>query len=183
MKIFYISDLHIGHQNVLTLDSRPFENLEEMEDAIRNNWNSVVSKEDLVMILGDCLWIYSDKAFEYIKSLNGRKRLIRGNHDRGKSTKYKQLFEVILDYEKIKDGDRTVICSHFPMIAYDGSYNGRNYHAYGHVHKTKEHDFIQNIINRNRCDEFPMNMYNVGCMLPYMNYTPQTLDEIIEANK
>lgn len=50
---FYISDLHIGHKNILKFDNRPFTSLEEMEKTIINNWNGVVKKNDEVYILGD----------------------------------------------------------------------------------------------------------------------------------
>jgi hypothetical protein len=54
---------------------------------------------------------------------------------------------------------------------------------HGHCHKTKEYDFILDYIKRNKCEEYPMKIYNVGAMLDYMNYTPRTLLEIIDRNK
>ena len=53
---YYISDLHIGHQNCIKFDQRPFSTLEEMHDTIVKNWNSVVKKDDDVYILGDYAW-------------------------------------------------------------------------------------------------------------------------------
>ena len=55
-KKFYISDLHLGHNNIIRLDNRPFKNMTEMETTIINNWNSVVSDNDQVYILGDMFW-------------------------------------------------------------------------------------------------------------------------------
>ena len=52
---FYISDLHLGHKNILAFDNRPFFSLEEMTETIISNWNSVVSKNDSVYVLGDML--------------------------------------------------------------------------------------------------------------------------------
>ena len=52
----YISDLHLGHANVLKFDQRPFLTLNEMHETIINNWNSVVDKTDDVYILGDFAW-------------------------------------------------------------------------------------------------------------------------------
>ena len=183
MKTFYISDTHFGHANVIKFDDRPFGNVEDMNITMRDNWNNVVSKEDIVYILGDFMWKFKDEDFEFAKSLNGRKRLIKGNHDRCHSTNFKRLFEKISDYEKVKDGEHDVILSHYPMLAYNGSYKGRNIHLYGHVHITDEWDIINKFILENRSEEHPMKMYNVGCMMPWIDYTPRTLDYILENAK
>jgi calcineurin-like phosphoesterase family protein len=50
---FYISDLHFGHQKCIDFDSRPFKSLDDMHETMIQNWNSVVSKGDLVYVLGD----------------------------------------------------------------------------------------------------------------------------------
>jgi calcineurin-like phosphoesterase family protein len=52
-KNFYIADLHFGHWNIVRYDNRPFESIEEMDNALIRNWNNVVSDEDTVYILGD----------------------------------------------------------------------------------------------------------------------------------
>ena len=51
--IFFISDLHLGHTNVLRYDNRPFANVNEMHDALVERWNSVVGDDDIVYFLGD----------------------------------------------------------------------------------------------------------------------------------
>ena len=56
MNIFYISDLHINHDNVIRFDNRPFKNIQDMWIAIRDNWNSKVCPSDTVYILGDFIW-------------------------------------------------------------------------------------------------------------------------------
>lgn len=50
---YYISDLHIGHTNALAFDARPFKTIEENDETIKNNWNSVVGLDDDVYLLGD----------------------------------------------------------------------------------------------------------------------------------
>ena len=183
-KIFYIADCHFGHESIIAFDGRPFKNVDDMNEKMKDNWNSVVSKNDLVYILGDFMWKFKDEDIEFVKGLNGRKRLIKGNHDLSThSKKFKNLFENITDYDKIKDGKNTVILSHYPMIAFDGSYNGRSIHLHGHVHLTKENDMVQKFIKENKCEEFPMRIYNVGIMIPYMNYRPQELNIILKENE
>ena len=55
-KVFFTSDLHIGHENILSFCNRPFTNTSEMNKALIDNWNSVVGKADIVFNLGDMIW-------------------------------------------------------------------------------------------------------------------------------
>lgn len=56
MSIFYISDLHFGHQNVLKFDHRPYANTEEMDRDMIRKWNDRVGKDDDVYVVGDFLF-------------------------------------------------------------------------------------------------------------------------------
>ena len=51
--IYYIGDMHLGHENVIKYDNRPFATIEEMDATLIDNWNRVVTEEDHVYILGD----------------------------------------------------------------------------------------------------------------------------------
>lgn len=53
MEIYFTSDLHLGHDNIIRFCNRPFSSVEEMNDRIIQNYNSIVHKNDLVYILGD----------------------------------------------------------------------------------------------------------------------------------
>lgn len=176
---FYISDLHIGHQNILKFDNRPFFNLKEMELTIIENWNSAVSKNDEVYILGDMFW-HNEDAPNILSKLNGRKYLILGNHDRVNSNMEKYFVWCNRKIETIKDCGRKVVLCHYPIAHWEGqTHNPPTIHLYGHIHQGR--------------DERPFEKYtkvweeetgqkffaaNVGCMLDYMDYTPRTLDEI-----
>lgn len=50
---YYISDLHLFHENAIEFDHRPFTSLQEMHDTILKNWNERVTNGDMVYILGD----------------------------------------------------------------------------------------------------------------------------------
>lgn len=78
---FYTSDLHLGHNNVIEFENRPFKDLDEMDKSIIQKWNNKVSKGDSVYILGDLSFYKGEKTNEILRQLNGNKYLITGNHD------------------------------------------------------------------------------------------------------
>lgn len=182
---YYISDLHFCHTNILKFDNRPFQTLEEMHETIIANWNSRVSKTDTIYILGDFCWGKEEEWIPLLKKLYGHKVLIKGNHDlKNMSATLKKHFQSIADYKEITDNGCRVIMSHYPIIMYRGAYNEKIYMLYGHVHETREYDFIRKWRNELResatgSGDNLGQLYNVGCMLPYMDYTPRTLTEII----
>lgn len=181
-KVLFISDLHFGHKNVLSFDNRPFSTIEEHDKALIERWNKRVAPEDTVWILGDISWYKSNKTIAILDQLNGYKCLIKGNHDGRflKDLNARSRFGEILDYKDLvlADGRQVVLC-HYPIPCFRNHYYGA-YHLYGHVHSGFEHNMMEHV----RHDmaalyDKPCNMYNVGCMMPYMDYAPRTLDEII----
>ena len=81
-KVFFTSDLHLGHANVIRYDNRPFSSVEEMNEELIKRWNAKVGKGDVVYVLGDFIWHTDKKPEDILWALNGMKILIRGNHDR-----------------------------------------------------------------------------------------------------
>lgn len=183
--IYYTSDLHLGHANVIRFDGRPFMDVEEMERKIIENWNSVVKNEDTVYILGDFCWSTDDEWDRILSLLNGQKVLIRGNHDlKNMTQKVRRHFQDVKDYKEISDNGRRVIMCHYPMPFYRADYNENVYHLYGHLHITVEETYMQEIkkyikerdIRGNSSDK--CQFYN--CWLGFYDYKPATLDQIIE---
>lgn len=183
---YYISDLHFYHKNVIKFDKRPFETLEEMHKTLIENWNNKVTDKDTVYILGDFCWGKEDTWLDLLSQLKGKKVLIRGNHDlKNPSATLKKHFLDIKDYKEITDEGRKIIMSHYPILMYRGAYNKQIYMLYGHVHITRENDLVRKWRKELRstvCNSGDNlgQIYNVGCMMPYMDYTPRTLDELIE---
>ena len=97
--VFFTSDLHFGHKNIIRFDNRPFFSVEEMDKTLIENWNRKVSEDDTVYILGDISWYNDEKTTEIFAGLNGHKILIKGNHDRVHG-KVRKVFEEITDYTK-----------------------------------------------------------------------------------
>lgn len=87
--IYFTSDLHFNHKNVIKYCNRPFASVAKMDNALINNWNQVVSKEDEVFVLGDLtLDTNKEKIKAWVERLNGTKHLILGNHDQLKVWNY-----------------------------------------------------------------------------------------------
>ena len=114
--IFFTSDLHFGHKNVIKFCDRPFKDLNHMECAIIDNFNERVKPEDTIYFLGD-IFFYSnnEKISNVLSRMNGRKILIRGNHDKKGPNSLQTLgFDLVLEEVKIKLNGKRVILSHFP---------------------------------------------------------------------
>ena len=177
---YYIADTHWGHKNVIRYDDRPFRTILENDNTLIENWNNVVSDDDDVYILGDYSWnnvLNGD--ISLLKSLKGRKHLILGNHDRIRSKEERDCFVEVKDYKRIKDGETIVILSHYPIAFWDMQFHD-SVHLYGHVHNSHQWHMFESWMKEGReLQALPMRAYNVGCMMQYMNYTPMTLEQII----
>lgn len=79
--IYFTSDHHFGHENIIRLCGRPFDSVKEMNDAMVERWNNVVADEDTVYVVGDFALGKISETLQYVGKLNGKKILIVGNHD------------------------------------------------------------------------------------------------------
>jgi calcineurin-like phosphoesterase family protein len=79
---FLTSDLHLGHVNIIEYCNRPYKDVPEMNADLVERWNSMVSPEDEVFIIGDLAMGRLDDSLVYVGLLNGTKHLVPGNHDR-----------------------------------------------------------------------------------------------------
>ena len=178
-KKFYISDWHYGHKNVLGFDNRPFTSIEQMNEELIRRWNSVVSDGDLVYILGDMFWCTPKMATPVMEQLNGQKILVKGNHDRWHDSKFDKLFVKIDEYMEIEDEGRKLVLCHYPIPCFKNHFYGW-IHLYGHVHNSFEWNMMehQRFLMEELYDR-QCSMINVGSMMPWIGYTPRTLDEIL----
>ena len=176
---FYISDNHFGHSNIIHYDNRPFESVDKMDETMIERWNETVGDEDTVYILGDFSWHKEKETLDILDRLTGKKVLIKGNHDRV-SPQIARRFIKVCDYLEITDNGMRVVMSHYPMPFWNGQFRD-SVHLYGHVHNSHQWNFCKSWQRElKQIQDIPMRMYNVGCMVEYMAYTPRTLQEIIE---
>ena len=186
---YYISDLHLFHKNAIEFDNRPFQTLEEMHEAILNNWNERVTNGDMVYILGDLSYRgRNEDLIALVARLKGRKVLVKGNHDDVSDYRYEQLFHEVCDYKEIHDSVGKekfgMVLSHYPIFSWKNMGRGKIL-LYGHTHVSAEDQFYQQCLKQmkeNDCRHVydkDLRAFNVGCMLSYMDYTPRTLEEIM----
>jgi len=172
--IYYISDTHFGHKNVIKFDQRPFKDIEEMDQTVIDNWNNIVTNDDDVYILGDFVYKSRYDAAWYLKQLNGKKHLIIGNHDKHLITNEKAMtyFESVNNLLEIQDNGNKVVLCHYPIAEWNQYYRD-SYHIYGHIHnaqsESQQYMFAQ------------QHAFNAGCMIH--EYKPVTLSQMIEKSK
>lgn len=145
-KVWFTSDLHFWHKNICKYCNRPYETIEEMNEAIITNWNSVVQEDDIVFVLGDLGFCGIEKLRHLMSQLKGKIFLIQGNHDSDKIVN--KLYEegLIEDYFKILEvtiindeecpNQQLTLC-HFPMIDWYNKEKGA-WMIHGHQHQLPE---------------------------------------------
>lgn len=130
-QIFFTSDTHFGHWNIVKYCGRPFKSIEEHDEKLIQRWNNRVGKNDLVYHLGDFCFGSTRKAEEYLDRLNGKKFLIMGNHDR-QSVKAKG-WEKVTPYHEIKVGTQQIVLFHYRMVVWNRKHYGA-WALHGHSH-------------------------------------------------
>lgn len=134
--IYFTSDSHYNHENIMEALNRPFKTVSAMNAYMVKAWNKVVKSGDRVYHLGDFGYRIrgiGDPLDDLIRSLNGCITLIRGNHDRYVK-KHEHLFHSVVDlgYMKLSSGDKVMLC-HYPMRTWRASHHG-SFHLHGHSH-------------------------------------------------
>jgi len=150
-KVWVISDTHYGHKNICRgvtawrlpdgsiplSQTRDFKTIEQMNESIVNNINSVVGQDDVLIHLGD--WSFG--GFENVKIFRDRIvcqeiHLILGNHDHhieNNRGDCQELFASVNHYTKLMYKFGTFVLMHYPMASWDGLNKG-HVHLHGHVH-------------------------------------------------
>lgn len=165
--VFFISDLHFGHKRITEFEGVP-EKLKRIGDdylenmhTIITNWNSVVNKRDLVWVLGDVA--FSQEGFDVLGELNGRKKMVRGNHDNYfKTEDWLNHFETIEGLTTYKG----YWLSHCPI--HHQEMRGRKGNIHGHLH--------HNLIRNQYTNEWDSKYINV--CVEWSDHTPVPFDLI-----
>lgn len=165
-RIWLIGDTHFYHRNIIKYCNRPFQDVNEMNETLIQNWNNTITRnDDTVYMVGDFALTSAEKIIEICNRLKGRKTLILGNHD-GASMKtyYEAGFEFISKYPLLIED--FYLLSHYPQYVQS---NGVYINIYAHIH---DNPMYVTVSSRTFCVSSER-----------INYTPICLTEIIERIK
>lgn len=132
-RLFVCSDPHFHHLNMIK--NRGFETEEEYHDYFVKEWNSVVSKRDVVWILGDITM--ERNTYSILDRLNGIKKVVLGNHDIAKRSHTEELLKyvnTICSSHKMEIGGKKIVLTHIPIHPIEFDYR-LDLNIHGHLHK------------------------------------------------
>lgn len=113
--IWFSSDTHYWHANIIKYCDRPFKDVAEMNSTMKTNWNASVKPEDTVYFLGDFSFGSNENTTELLSELNGEKILIKGNHDKGSiGTHIQRGFKEVHTSLIIQIANESVQLCHYP---------------------------------------------------------------------
>jgi len=166
-EIFVVSDTHFNHENILKSvgeDKKPFrvfKDLDHMNETMIDNWNKVVSPQDKIYHLGDVYFGNQQKADLILSRLNGKKRLVVGNHDTiyGKGNVLQKHFQKIYMWRLFKEFNMCL--THVPI--HESSFRKVEYNVHGHIHEKKS----------------PTKQHICVCV-EKTNYTPVNIEDVIK---
>jgi len=156
--IYFSSDQHFGHSNIIKYCDRPFDNVHIMDQVIFDNINEVVGYDDTLYILGDFCF-RGKKPLDYRVRINCKDiHLVYGNHDRRNDyTDNLQRFTSVQDVKEIIYCNQRIYLSHYPHRSWPASHKG-SWMLYGHVHSRLNNEDISS--NRLTLDVGVDNVYN-----------------------
>ena len=173
---YFSSDYHLGHKHVIPWSNRPFNNIEEMNEKIISNIESLPSGSDLYF-LGDLSWDMSilDGFFNRMRKANIHFHWILGNHDeKHGAEKYRKNCSSQSHMKDVYIGDKTpVVLCHYPMLTWNKSHYN-SFMLYGH-HHANSHGTAELVYKAEG------KMLNVN--VEFHDYKPWSEEEIIEYMK
>ncbi len=177
-KVFFTSDSHFGHRNIINYCKRPFSSVEEMNETLISNWNNTVNDDSVIFHLGDICSGGSSTWNTILSRLRGHIHLILGNHcTKNYRNSYSQYFDSVQEQLTITIDKKTIILTHFPLLCYHGTWgteqNCWNLHGHTHICKNKSANTGKDFERMKLA--FPT-QYDVGVDLN--NYIPISFDEV-----
>ena len=154
-KMFFTSDEHYSHANVIKFNDRPFKDVNDMNESLIRNHNSVVGVNDVTIHAGDFTLIKQKKrVWDIINKLNGKHIFLKGSHDYWIPRKGS-----IQIYEKMFDNHYIVIC-HYAMHTWARSHYN-SWHLFGHSHGSLNHFGKTHDVGVDNNDYYPVSMEQI----------------------
>lgn len=178
--IYFTSDTHFGHKNIIKLTQANFSSIEERDALIIKNI-AALKGNDTLYILGDLSWYNAPKTIEIFRQFKCRIVVIKGNHD-STETLNRLLREDLIDswhyYLELK-GDliapASLIClMHYPIEEWNGYFKSSSAHLHGHIHGKK----FRNVPNERPDGRLNINRFDIG--VDANNYAPIKLQTVLD---
>lgn len=170
---FFTSDTHFNHANIIRYCNRPFKDVNQMNEALIENWNTVVKPDDTVFHLGDFCLGGAAEWTKILDRLNGKIYLILGNHDlKNLRQGFTYRFELVTMQMHIEIGKQRIWLNHFPFLCFDGGYKSNVWQLFGHVHTRKNSTGI----DADRLQHLYPTQYDVG--VDNNNFTPISFEQL-----
>jgi calcineurin-like phosphoesterase family protein len=131
--IYFTSDTHFNHTNIIKYCDRPFEDINEMNKVLIKNWNKRVGKREIIYHLGDFGF---GKIEDILNRLNGQIILIQGSHEKSAFI-HKDRFKEIVPLKEILYQKQAIVLCHYAMRVWPKSHYN-SWHLFGHSHGTLE---------------------------------------------
>ena len=136
--IYFVSDTHFYHKNIIQYSKRPFSSVEEMNQKMIDNWNAIVKPTDTVWHLGDFAFCNYLLFAKLLSDLNGEKNVILGNHDKTIEENVTRLtssglLKSVQHYKELKYNSQFIVLLHYGMRVWNKSHHG-SIMLYGHSH-------------------------------------------------
>ena len=171
-KVYFTADTHFNHANIIKFCNRPFNDVEQMNETLINNWNCVVSKDDTVFHLGDFCLGGAAEWTRLLDRLNGKIYLILGNHDlKNIRQGFIQRFEHVSMQMFITVDKQKMYLSHYPFLCFEGGYK-EVWQLFGHVHTRKNNTGI----DAERLQYLYPTQYDVG--VDNNDFKPVSFEEV-----
>lgn len=184
--IYFTSDLHLGHANAIGFTSRPFLDVEQMNEGLIKNINETVMTNDELWILGDFAFkVNMAAAKQFRDQINCKTvHMITGNHDKDYTRDH--IFQSVQHYKELKTEYGKFILFHYPIYEWNGAHNG-TIHLHGHIHSTGSYNTAN--LQKKYIDRFPeksfmkdsalgLRIYDIG--VDANNYRPISITQIAE---
>lgn len=177
-KIYFISDTHFNHKNIIKYCNRPFKDVEEMNKVLIENWNNTVTDFNTIFHLGDVALTNEGEMKEIISKLKGKKFLIKGNHDKKSKEFFRSVgFEIIPD-NPLKLDTEKLILFHKPLAYTEIPEGYINIH--GHIHNNPLHK-INPTTNEM---EYPKELYSeklhINVSVDVIDFKAISLEELLK---
>ena len=158
--IWVTSDTHFGHHNIIEYCNRPFDDVKVMDECLVDNWNNTIKENDIIYHLGDVY--FGNLGAESLHKLNGRKRLVLGNHDNGKDKNLTRHFQKISMWRMFSEFG--LLLTHVPVhesSLYRAKKDAKMLNIHGHIHQNPS----------------PSSDHKCVCV-EQTNYTPINIEEL-----